>query len=154
MAAWMMKTEPDTYSLDDLKADGRTPWSGVRNYRARNFMRDAMAVGDRVLVYHSRTRPLGVVGLAEVVAEAHPDPTQFHPDSPYHDARATRDTPRWVCVDVGYVAHFERTVTLAEMREDPALEGLLVTRKGQRLSILPVEEAHYERIVALGGVGG
>ncbi len=150
MNHWLMKSEPDVYGIDHLERDGSTPWSGVRNYRARNFMRDDMAVGDRVLFYHSRSRPPGVVGIAEVTAAAHPDATQFDPDSDYHDPKATREEPRWFCVDVGFVRRLARLVPLDELKADPALDGLLVAQKGQRLSIMPVDAAHYEHIVALG----
>ena len=109
-----------------------------------------MAVGDRVLFYHSRSRPPGVVGIAEVTAAAHPDATQFDPDSDYHDPKATREEPRWFCVDVGFVRRLARLVPLDELKADPALDGLLVAQKGQRLSIMPVDAAHYEHIVALG----
>src|SRR6056297_3438157 len=134
---WLMKSEPDVYGYDDLERDGRTPWDGIRNYQARNFMRDEMKVGDRVLFYHSNTQPPGVVGVAEVVSE------------PYHDPKATPEAPRWMLVDVAPRRRLQRLVTLAEMKADPALADLPLVRRGNRLSIMPVGEAEVERIVAL-----
>jgi predicted RNA-binding protein with PUA-like domain len=146
---WLMKSEPDVYGYDDLERDGRTPWDGIRNYQARNFMRDEMRVGDRVLFYHSNTQPPGVVGLAEVVSEPYPDPTQFDPESRYHDPKATREEPRWFLVDVAPVRRLPRPVTLAEMKDDPALAELPLVRRGNRLSVMPVGTAEAERILAL-----
>lgn len=151
---WLMKSEPDVYSLEDLERDGSTYWDGVRNYQARNLMRDDMKRGDRVLYYHSNAKPMGVVGVAEIVGEAYPDPTQFDPDSKYHDPKSTEENPRWVVVDVGYVATFDRMVTLAELKVDPKLEGMLVIRRGQRLSVQPVEREHFEHVCGLGGYAG
>ncbi len=146
---WLMKSEPDVYGYDDLERDGRTPWDGIRNYQARNFMRDEMKVGDRVLFYHSNTQPPGVAGLAEVVSEPYPDPTQFDPTSRYHDPKSTPEAPRWVLVDVAPERRLPRLVTLAEIKADPALAELPLVRRGNRLSIMPVGEAEAARIVAL-----
>jgi len=146
---WLMKSEPDVYGYDDLERDGRTPWDGIRNYQARNFMRDEMKVGDRVLFYHSNTQPPGVAGLAEVVSEPYPDPTQFDPASRYHDPKSTPEAPRWVLVDVAPERRLPRLVTLAEIKADPALAELPLVRRGNRLSIMPVGEAEAARIVAL-----
>ncbi|MEM9554343.1 MAG: EVE domain-containing protein [Acidobacteriota bacterium] len=148
---WLFKSEPDAYSIDDLEADGRTPWDGVRNYQARNFMRDDCKLGDLVLYYHSNAKPPGVVGLAEVVEESHPDALQFDEESKYYDPKSTPDEPRWQLVDVGFKAKFERTVSLAELKADEALDGMLVTMKGQRLSIQPVETHHFDRVLELAG---
>mgnify|MGYP000138554961 CR=1 FL=1 len=145
---WLMKSEPDVYGYDHLERDGRTPWDGIRNYQARNFMRDEMKVGDRVLFYHSNTQPPGVVGVAEVVSEPYPDPTQFDPSSSYHDPKATPDAPRWILVDVAPVRRLPRKVTLAEMKDDPALSDLPLVRRGNRLSIMPVGDAEAARILA------
>ncbi len=142
---WLFKSEPDVYSLDDLERDGSTYWEGVRNYQARNLLRDEVKAGDLVLYYHSRTRPPGIVGVARVSREAYPDPSQFEPESPYFDPKATAEKPRWVVVDVEYVAHFDEPLTLEQLKADPKLEGMLVTRKGQRLSIQPVEAKHWRR---------
>lgn len=146
---WLMKSEPDVYGFHDLERDGRTPWDGIRNYQARNFMRDEMKVGDRVLFYHSNTQPLGVVGVAEVASEPYPDPTQFDETSHYHDPKSTPDEPRWMLVDVAPGHRLQRQVTLAEMKADPALADLPLVRRGNRLSIMPVGEAEAERILAL-----
>jgi len=146
---WLMKSEPDVYGYDDLERDGRTPWDGIRNYQARNFMRDEMKVGDAVLFYHSNTQPPGVVGVAQVVSEPYPDPTQFDPASRYHDPKATPDAPRWMLVDVAPERRLPRQVTLAEMKSDPALTDLPLVRRGNRLSIMPVGEAEAARIVAM-----
>ncbi len=148
---WLMKSEPDTFSIDDLKRQRRTAWEGVRNYTARNFMRDQMQIGDAILFYHSSTTPPGVVGLARVASAPHPDLTAFDRKSPYHDPRSTREAPRWMLVDVAFVEKLAAPVTLDQLREDPALAGMLVLAKGQRLSVQPVTRAHFERIAELGG---
>ena len=145
---WLMKSEPDVYGFGHLVRDGRTPWDGIRNYQARNFMRDEMRVGDRVLFYHSNVQPPGVVGVAEVVSEPYPDPSQFDEDSRYHDPKATRQAPRWILVDVAPVRRLPRIVTLAEMKADPSLAALPLVRRGNRLSVMPVGDAEAERILA------
>ncbi|NJM55566.1 MAG: EVE domain-containing protein [Verrucomicrobiae bacterium] len=153
---WLMKTEPDVFSLADLKArPAQTePWEGVRNYQARNLMRDAMHVGDRVLFYHSSTEPTGVAGVAEIVRAAYPDTTALDPESPYFDAKATPEDPRWLRVDVRFVAEFPRFVTLAEMKAEPALAEMRVVQRGQRLSIQPVTAAEFKQVCAMGGWKG
>ncbi len=148
---WLMKSEPDVYSIGDLARDGETCWDGVRNYQARNLMRDEMKVGDRVLYYHSNTKPMGIVGVARVCREAYPDHTQFDSTSKYFDAKSSPDDPRWMMVDIAFEAAFDRTITLAEMKEDEALDGMLVIRKGQRLSVQPVTPEHFARVCALAG---
>jgi predicted RNA-binding protein with PUA-like domain len=147
---WLMKSEPDEASIDDLAAaPGQTfGWTGVRNYQARNFMRDAMRPGDGVLFYHSSCPEPGVAGLAEVVSLAKPDPTQFDPTSPYHDSRSTREAPRWVGVDVRLV-HKTRLLPLAAMRAEPALAAMQVLRRGNRLSITPVTPDEWRTVCAL-----
>ncbi len=150
MRYWLMKSEPDVYSIDDLQRDGRTSWEGVRNYQARNSLRDDMKLGDRVLYYHSNAEPSGVAGIAEVVREAFPDPTAFDPASDYYDPTAKPGEPRWVMVELGFVEKFGRVVPLAELKADPALEGMEVIRKGSRLSVQPVSATHFERVVGLG----
>lgn len=152
MRHWLMKSEPDVFSIDDLKRDGKTAWTGVRNYQARNFMRDDMHVGDLVLFYHSNAEPPGIAGIARVCAAAHPDPTAWDPKSEYHDPKAKPDNTVWMCVDVAFVKKFPRLISLDELREDPKLAGLLVLKKGMRLSVQPVESAHFERVVKLAGV--
>lgn len=150
---WLMKSEPDEVSVDDAVAAPRAtvPWTGVRNYQARNFMRDAMRVGDGVLFYHSSCAEPGVVGIAQVASTAYPDPTQFDPASPYFDAASQPEAPRWLLVDV-QVLHKTRNLTLPELRADPALEGMLLLRKGNRLSITPVESRHWRHILQRLGV--
>ena len=152
MAYWLMKSEPDEFSIDDLVRAPRktTPWFGVRNYQARNFMRDAMKVGDGVLFYHSSCPEPGIAGLAEVSSTPYPDATQFDRKSPYYDAKSTRDEPRWILVDVKLVKK-TRLLTLEEMRAEPALEGMVTLRRGNRLSITPVTPAEWKAITRLMG---
>jgi predicted RNA-binding protein with PUA-like domain len=144
MPYWLMKSEPDECSIDDaLAAPGRiTPWSGVRNYQARNFMRDAMRVGDGVFFYHSSCPEPGIAGLAEVASSAYPDPTQFDRRSDYYDAKSKRTAPRWMMVDVR-AQHKTRLVALAELRRHKALAGMWLLRPGSRLSITPVSPAEW-----------
>lgn len=151
MRHWLIKSEPNAFSFEDLLASpGRTtPWDGVRNYQARNFMRDGMRVGDRVLFYHSQVARPAVVGIAEVASEPYADPTQFDPDSRYFDPRATRDEPRWFLVDVRAVAPLDRPVTLGEIKAEPTLAEMPLVQRGSRLSVMPVRAAEYERILAL-----
>jgi predicted RNA-binding protein with PUA-like domain len=139
---WLLKTEPEGYSIDDLKRDKVEPWSGVRNYQARNFMQ-SMSVGDLCLFYHSSTDPTGVVGIAKVVAKAHSDQTQFDRKSHYFDPKATIDKPIWYCADIGFIEKFKHTVTLFEIKLDPKLQGMLVRERGSRLSVQPVSEKHF-----------
>jgi predicted RNA-binding protein with PUA-like domain len=148
MNYWLMKSEPAEVSVDDALAapDATVPWTGVRNYQARNFMRDAMRVDDGVLFYHSSCAEPGIVGIARVASAAYPDPTQFDRKSPYHDAAAKREEPRWLLVDV-QVLRKTRNLTLPELREDPELQDLVVLKKGNRLSITPVEAKHWRRIL-------
>ena len=151
MKYWLMKSEPSVYSIDDLVRDGVTGWEGVRNYQARNFMRDEMKVGDLALFYHSNANPPGVAGVVRVVREAYPDDTAENASSPYYDARAVAKGNLWVRVDVEIVEKFQSEISLTSLREDSALEGLLVTRKGSRLSIQPVGKNHFLHICRLGG---
>lgn len=147
---WLMKSEPDVFSIDDLKRKKVSLWDGVRNYQVRNMFRDAVMVGDRALFYHSSTKDVGCVGVMEVVSEAYPDPTQFDSKSEYFDPKATRTTPRWLSVDVRFVEKFPHLVTLQEMRNDSRLQGMIVLRPGNRLSVTPVTKVHFDRICALG----
>lgn len=148
MNHWLMKSEPEECSVDDALAapNATVPWVGVRNYQARNFMRDAMQVGDGVLFYHSSCAEPGIVGIARVASAAYPDPTQFDPASPYFDAAAKPDAPRWLLVDV-QVLRKVPNVTLTQLRARPELAELLVLKKGNRLSITPVEARHWQAIV-------
>ena len=147
---WLMKSEPDECSIDDLaKLPHQTvPWTGVRNYQARNFMRDAMRVGDGVLFYHSSCPEPGIAGIAEVASSAYPDATQFDPASPYHDAKSKPEQPRWLHVDVKLVRK-TRLLPLAEMRRHPALASLQVLRPGNRLSITPVTPQEWRAVLEL-----
>jgi len=147
---WLMKSEPDVYSIEDLERDGVTEWDCIRNYQARNFMRDEMRVGDAVLFYHSNADPPGVAGVGKVSSEAVPDPTAFDKRSKYHDPKSVKDEPRWWMVHVAFVERFPRLVSLAELKDDAALEGMMVTKRGARLSIQPVEKAHFDRVRKLG----
>lgn len=150
MNYWLMKSEPGDCSVDDALAapNATVPWVGVRNYQARNFMKDAMQVGDGVLFYHSSCAEPGIVGIARVVSTPYPDPTQFDPKSPYYDARSTPAEPRWRLVDV-QVLRKTRKLTLPELRANAELADLVVLRKGNRLSITPVEARHWQTLVTL-----
>lgn len=152
MQYWLMKSEPETYSIDDLEKDHQAEWDGVRNYQARNFMRDSMQIGDQVLFYHSNTKVPGVVGLAEVCTKPYPDPTQFDRKSKYFDAKSTQDNPRWMLVDVCFKEKFKTIVSLQMIKNDDFFSTMLLVQRGQRLSIQPVIEEHFERIVELGGI--
>ena len=142
MAYWLMKSEPDGYSIDDLERDRREPWDGIRNYQARNFMRDEMKVGDQAFFYHSSCPEPGVVGLMSIVSEPYDDPTQFDPKS-------SPDKPRWQLVDVQFEQKFERTISLAELKMNPKLESMRLLQRGNRLSILPVTAAHWKAILKM-----
>ena len=149
MNHWLMKSEPDAFSIDDLKRKKREAWDGVRNYQARNFMRDGMRPGDKVFFYHSTCAVPGIVGLAEVATDAYPDPSQFDPKSKYFDPGSSRDNPRWMLVDVKFVKKLKRTISLDEMKNDPALADMPLLRKGNRLSVMPVDAAHWKYILGL-----
>lgn len=146
---WLMKSEPDAFSIDDLKRKGQEAWDGVRNYQARNFMRDGMRVGDKVFFYHSNCDEPGIVGIAEVATDAYPDPSQFDPKSKYFDAASSRDNPRWMLVEVKFVKKLKRTITLKELQADPALVEMPLVRKGNRLSVMPVGAAEWRHILAM-----
>ncbi|MEE8487659.1 MAG: EVE domain-containing protein [Gemmatimonadota bacterium] len=144
-----MKSEPNTYSIDDLERDGRTQWEGVRNYQARNLMRDEMRQGDRVLFYHSSANPPGVAGEARVVRESYPDHFAQNPDSPYFDEKATPEDPRWYMVDVEFVRTLPNFVSLETLKNRKGLEGMIVTKRS-RLSVQPVTRDEFEIVCALG----
>lgn len=149
MKYWLMKSEPDAFSIDDLREKQESLWDGVRNYQARNFMMNEMSVGDQVLFYHSNTEPPGVVGIAEVSHSAVPDPTQFNKKSKYFYERATKDKPVWYCVKIRFKEKLPRVVPLAELREDKKLAQMPLLQKGQRLSIQPVRAGEFEHILKL-----
>ena len=144
-----MKSEPDAYSIDDLERDGREPWDGIRNYQARNMMRDDMKIGDEVFFYHSNCKEPGIVGIMKVASEPYPDPTQFDKKSKYYDPKSPEDNPRWCLVDVEFIRKLSRTITLSEIKEAKGFDGLILTRKGNRLSIFPIEKKHWNKLLRM-----
>ena len=149
MQYWLMKSEPDAFSIDDLKKVKVEPWDGVRNYQARNMMRDEMKKGDRVFFYHSNCEVPGIVGIMEVVKEGYPDHTAFDPEAKYYDPKSDPDNPRWYMVDVKFVKKLKRTISLAELKQEAALADMPLVRKGNRLSIMPVEKSQWDHILAM-----
>jgi len=149
MRYWLMKSEPEEFSIDALAKKKLEPWNGVRNYQARNYMRDGMKVGDGVLFYHSNCAEPGVVVAGEIRSEAHPDPSQFDPKSDYYDPASKREEPRWLLVDVGYKRKLKRTITLAELKDRPQLQNLALVKKGNRLSVMPVSRSEWDDILSL-----
>ena len=147
---WLMKCEPSAYAIDDLERDGRTCWEGVRNFQARNFMRDVMQVGDGVLFYASNAEPSGVTGLAMVCRTGYPDHYAWQAGHKYFDARSTEAKPVWYMVDLEFVERFPSTIPLSTLKETPGLEEMMVTKKGSRLSVQPVTAAEYDIVAALG----
>jgi predicted RNA-binding protein with PUA-like domain len=146
---WLIKSEPDCFSIEDLRnaKNQTTHWDGVRNYQARNFMRDAMKIGDQVFFYHSNCNPPSIVGLAEVVSEAYPDHTAFDPQSEHPDPNSTPDKPRWYMVDIRFKEKFKQPISLNRLRQYPALEKMTLLHKGNRLSVLPVAEEEWNFIL-------
>jgi predicted RNA-binding protein with PUA-like domain len=151
MQTWLMKTEPEVFSLDDLRDSpgGTAPWDGVRNYQSRNTMRDQMQRGDRVLIYHSGQKDLAIAGVASVAREAYPDHTAWNPEHDHFDPRSTVENPVWVMIDVRFEWALPRSLTLNELRTVPELTGMVLLRKGMRLSVQPVTEAQFQIIAAL-----
>jgi len=151
MRYWLMKSEPGEFSIDDLaqRPSQTEPWDGVRNYQARNMMRDDMKVGDSIFFYHSNCDVPGIVGIAEVKREAYPDPTAFDPDHKHYDPKSQSDKPTWLMVDVGFVRKLSRTITLRELNGKGELEGLALVRRGNRLSVMPVTESQWHYILGL-----
>lgn len=147
---WLIKSESDCYSIDDLKKDKSTPWTGVRSYQARNYMRDEMSIGDIALFYHSNSKPSGVYGIAKVSSKPHADETQFDSHDNHYDPKSKKENPQWICVNFSFVKKFENHISLSELKIDPELEGMYVRRKGDRLSIQPVSQKHFEHILNLG----
>lgn len=144
-----MKSEPDVYSIDDLQRDGREMWDSIRNYQARNMMRDDMKIGDEVFFYHSSCKEPGVVGIARVASKPYPDPVQFDKKSRYFDAKSDKDNPRWILVDVEFVRKLKRNITLTDIKAEKSLEDMILVRRGNRLSIMPVEKKHWDKILSL-----
>ncbi len=147
---WLMKSEPDAYSIDDLVRDVVEPWDGIRNYEARNFMRDRMKVGDKIFFYHSNAKPIAIVGTMEVASEPYPDALQFDPDSKYFDPKSKESAPRWELVDVKFIQKFENPVTREAMKEEEVLQEMLIFKRS-RLSITPVTEAEWKKINEMAG---
>ena len=148
MRYWLMKSEPDVYSIDHLARDKSTHWNGVRNYQARNFMRDQMQIGDKVLFYHSNCEEPAIVGVAEVSKLAYPDPSQFDRKSKYYDDKSTHENPRWLNVDIRFMKKI-RPVTLAAMRDHKPLETMRILQRGNRLSITPVDPKEWKEVMAM-----
>jgi predicted RNA-binding protein with PUA-like domain len=151
MNYWLMKSEPGEFSIDDLKQRPKKtePWDGVRNYQARNMMRDDMQKGDLAFFYHSNCDEPGIAGIMEIVSEAYPDPTAFDPEDKHFDAKSDADNPRWFLVDVRFKRKFKRTITLTELREHRALENMKLLQRGNRLSVMPVSRDEWEYIIGL-----
>ena len=146
MNYWLMKSEPDVFSIQDLKNKKRTGWDGVRNYQARNYMRDGMKLGDLVFFYHSNAEPPGIAGIAKVSKESHPDPTQFDKKSEYYDAKATKEKPIWMQVEVEFVEEFSQVLSLDDLKKEKALAKMPLLQRGTRLSVMPVSEAEWNAI--------
>jgi predicted RNA-binding protein with PUA-like domain len=146
---WILKSEPESYSIDQFAKDKKTLWTGVRNYQARNFMRDSMKPGDRFFFYHSNAEPSAIVGIGEVVRPNRPDPTALDSKSDYYDPKASNDHPIWFCAEVKFVSKLKRAIALDELKGHKALAGLSLLAKGQRLSVLPVKKAEFEFILGL-----
>jgi predicted RNA-binding protein with PUA-like domain len=151
MAYWLMKSEPSVFGIDDLKAKPQRTsfWDGVRNYQARNFMRDGMKKGDKVFFYHSSCPEPGIVGIATIAREAYPDATAFDKKSPYYDPKSIPDKPIWIGVDVKFVKQFKRVISLEELKQEPRLDGFTLLRRGNRLSVMPVSEEHWNVVLGL-----
>ena len=152
MAFWLMKSEPHVYPWEQLVEDGETHWDGVRNYQARNIMRDDMKIGDLVLFYHSNCKPPHVAGIARVCREAYPDFTALDPESNYFDPKSSLENPRWMIVDIEPVKQLYEIVALTDMRENAMLEGMPLLQRGQRLSVQPVSSDHFHTVCGMGGL--
>lgn len=148
---WLMKSEPDTYSLSDLMQEKNqvTAWEGVRNYQARNFLKSEMQIGDEAFFYHSSCATPGIVGIVEIVRAGYPDPSAFDPNSPYFDPKSQQEKPRWYRVDVKFKKQLPHPITLAQMKQNPQLNGFILTRPGNRLSVIPVTEKQWQIILAM-----
>ncbi|NKB64850.1 MAG: EVE domain-containing protein [Gammaproteobacteria bacterium] len=152
MQYWLMKSEPDAFSIDDLQKVGTEPWDGIRNYQARNFMRDDMKIGDLVFFYHSSCKIPGIVGLMEVASESYPDFTAFDSNEKYFDSRSNPEKPTWMMVDVKFVQKLAVPITLQSLKQNPKLDGMRLLQKGNRLSIMPVEKVHWDTIMDMTNV--
>ena len=148
---WLMKSEPHVYSFEDLVKDKTTHWDGVRNYQARNFMRDKMKLGDYVLFYHSNHKPPHIAGNARICKEGYPDFTAFDSENKYFDASSSPENPRWIMVDIEAIKALTSIVPLLDLKENPALDEMLVVQRGQRLSVQPVEKKHFDEVLRMSG---
>ena len=149
MQYWLFKTEPSTYSIDDLKREKTTEWYGIRNYQVRNFLRDAIKIGDTVLIYHSNAEEIGVVGTAVVASDAYPDTEQFKEESKYYDPKSKKENPSWLSRDISFVSQFPKIVLLADLKKEKTLKNMLILRPGNRLSITPLKEKEFKHILTL-----
>lgn len=152
MNYWLIKSEGDCYSIDDLKVDKIVPWTGIRNYQARNFMRDSMKMGDKTLFYHSngtKENPTGVYGVAKVASKPYPDATAFDKKDEHYDPKSKKENPTWMLVDMAFVSRFKKPVTLPEIKFEPKLKGIMVAQTGSRLSIQPVSKEHFDVILSM-----
>ncbi len=151
MNYWLMKSEPDEYSIDDLRtAPNQTEmWHGIRNYQARNFIRDDLRIGDLIFYYHSSCKVPGVVGIAEVTSEAYPDPTQFNPESAFYDPKSTQETPRWMSIDIRFVEKLKQVIPLTLIKSQPHLADMYLVSKGSRLSVQPVSDEQWQAVLRL-----
>jgi predicted RNA-binding protein with PUA-like domain len=152
MKYWLVKSEPDVFSIDDLaKSKNQTTyWDGVRNYQARNYMRDEIKKGDKVIFYHSNTKPPAAVGVCEVVKEGYPDFTAFDPDDKHYDPKSKKENPAWYMVDIKLIKKFPKAVTLDEIKQNPKLKNMKLVQRGNRLSVMPVTKEEYDEIVRMG----
>ncbi len=150
MNYWLMKSEPDVFSIDDLKKDKKTHWDGVRNYQARNFMKNEMKKGEKVIFYHSNADPSGAAGIAEVIKEGYADHTQFDPEDKHYFPSADPEKPIWYMVDIKFVKKFKNFISLGEIKKNPKLKKMRLVKKGNRLSVMPVEKNEFDEIVKMG----
>ncbi|MFZ1290549.1 MAG: EVE domain-containing protein [Melioribacteraceae bacterium] len=151
---WLIKSEPEVFSIDDLEKckNKTTYWDGVRNYQARNFLRDEMKIGDLVLFYHSNTEPNEIVGVCEVVKEGYPDFTAFDPNDNHFDPKSKKENPTWIMVDVKLLKKFKKKITLSEIKENPNLSKMRLVQRGNRLSVMPVEKKEFDEIIKMSGI--
>ena len=149
MQFWLMKSEPETYSIDDLKEFQTDHWDGIRNYQVRNFFRDQMKIGDKAFFYHSNCKEPGIVGLMEIASEAYPDHTAFDSKEKYFDAKSDPENPRWLMLDVNYIRHTKRNITLSELRDHSSIKEMRLLQKGNRLSVIPMTKEEWEYIPGL-----
>ncbi len=149
MQYWLMKSEPETYSIDDLKEFQTDHWDGIRNYQVRNFFRDQMKIGDKAFFYHSNCKEPGIVGLMEIASEAYPDHTAFDSKEKYFDAKSDPENPRWLMLDVNYIRHTKRNITLSELRDHSSIKEMRLLQKGNRLSVIPMTKKEWDYILGL-----